>query len=163
MSQDIIFKTEDYVFSYRVAGLLIRNNRILLQRPFDSFAYAISGGHVSLGETNESTLIREFKEEVNADIRVDSLQWVGEIIFPWGNKSCHQICLFYKVELTDEKCIPLDNTFFGVEKLNDVAFKLEFSWVDIDKISEIELYPVQAKKLLSEGLGSVNHFIYREE
>ena len=30
---DILFKKEDFVFSYRVGGILIRNGKILLQRP----------------------------------------------------------------------------------------------------------------------------------
>lgn len=84
MNKDIIFKTNEYVFSYRVAGLLIQNNKVLLQKPTNSTAYALPGGHVSLGETNEDTLIREFKEEINVDIKVESLQWVGELFFPWG-------------------------------------------------------------------------------
>lgn len=30
---DILFKTDDYVFSYRVAGICIQNGRVLLQKP----------------------------------------------------------------------------------------------------------------------------------
>ena len=30
---DILFKNDDFVFSYRVGGILIRNGKILLQRP----------------------------------------------------------------------------------------------------------------------------------
>ena len=33
MSRDILFKTDDFIFSYRVGGLLIRNDKILLQKP----------------------------------------------------------------------------------------------------------------------------------
>ena len=33
MSRDILFKTEEFVFSYRVGGLLTHNNKILLQKP----------------------------------------------------------------------------------------------------------------------------------
>ncbi len=76
--RDIIFKTDEYVFSYRVAGLLIHNNRILLQRPINDTGYALPGGHVDLGETNEETLIREFKEEINAKMAIisnDSSRW----------------------------------------------------------------------------------------
>jgi 8-oxo-dGTP pyrophosphatase MutT (NUDIX family) len=162
--RDIIFKTDDYVFSYRVAGLLVHNNKILLQRLINDTAYALPGGHVELGETNEETLIREFKEEINANVRVVSLQWVGEIFFPWpsGNKPCHQICLYYKIELTDDKCIPLQGAFLGIEQLEDGSFKLEFSWVDIDRISDIELYPVDAKNLLAQGFQGVKHFVYKE-
>lgn len=162
--RDIIFKTDEYVFSYRVAGLLVHNNKILLQRPINDIAYALPGGHVEFGETNEETLIREFKEEINANIRVDSLQWVGEMFFPWpsGNKPCHQICLYYKIELTDDKCIPLEGEFWGTEQLENGTFKLKFSWVDISRISDIELYPVEAKSLLAQGFDGIKHFVYKE-
>lgn len=30
---DILFKNDDFVFSYRVGGILIHNEKILLQRP----------------------------------------------------------------------------------------------------------------------------------
>lgn len=40
---DILFKKEDFVFSYRVGGILIRNGKILLQRPKND-DYAIIGG-----------------------------------------------------------------------------------------------------------------------
>jgi len=162
MGNDIIFKIDEYVFSYRVAGLLVHNGRVLLQRPKDDTAYAIPGGHVALGETNEETLVREFKEEINANIKVDNLKWVGEIFFPWGDKPCHQICLFYNVLLTEDSNIPLSGTFWGNEQLEDKSFKLEFSWIDVKNIETIELYPVEAKKYLAEGLNQVEHFVYKE-
>ncbi|MCM1256714.1 MAG: hypothetical protein NC307_02555 [Roseburia sp.] len=33
MDRDILFQTEEFIFSYRVGGLLIRNHKILLQKP----------------------------------------------------------------------------------------------------------------------------------
>ena len=160
MSKDIIFKTDEYVFSYRVAGLLLHNGKVLLQRPQNDTAYAIPGGHVALGETNEETLVREFKEEINVDIKVDKLKWVGELFFPWGDKPCHQICLFYNVLLTNNKTIP--GAFWGTEKLEDTSFKLKFSWIDIKDIETIELYPIEAKKYIVEGICQVEHFVYKE-
>lgn len=162
MSKDIIFKTEDYIFSYRVAGVIIHNGKVLLQRPTNDTAYAIPGGHVALGETNEETLIREFKEEINVNIKVDTLKWVGEIFFPWGNKPCHQICLFYKVSLADNDEIPLEGSFWGTEQMEGNAFKLEFAWIDIKEIETIELYPIEVKKFLADGLNKVEHFVYKE-
>ncbi len=156
---DIIYKMDEYVFSYRVAGLLIHKNRVLLQRLYNDTAYSLPGGHVAFGETNEKTLIREFYEEINANIRVNSLQWVGEIFFPWGNKPCHQICLFYEVELTDQESIPLEGKFCGTEQLEDKSFKLEFSWTDINQLDNIELYPVEAKAYLAKGFDCVKHFV----
>lgn len=106
MSKDILFKADDFVFSYRVGGIIINNGKILLQKPRND-DYAIIGGHVSSLETTMDTLKREFQEEINTDIEIERLMAVGEIFFPWGEKPCHQICLYYKVHLTDEANIPM--------------------------------------------------------
>lgn len=162
MSNDILFKTNEYVFSYRVAGLLLHNGKVLLQKPQNDTVYAVPGGHVALGETNEETLVREFKEEINAEIKVGKLKWVGEIFFSWGDKKCHQICLFYNVILNDNTTIPLNGAFCGTETLEDKSFKLEFSWIDIKDLDTIELYPIEAKKYIAEGISRVEHFVYKE-
>lgn len=80
MKKDILFKTEDFVFSYRVGGLLIHDGKILLQRSKDD-DYAIIGGHVASLETTKDTLVREFEEELHAKVAVDNLRAVGEIFF----------------------------------------------------------------------------------
>jgi 8-oxo-dGTP pyrophosphatase MutT (NUDIX family) len=54
-----------------------------LQRPIYDSGYSFPGGHVSFDETNEQTLIREFSEEISADITVNGLRWVGENFFSW--------------------------------------------------------------------------------
>ena len=53
---DILFKNDDFVFSYRVGGILIHDGKILLQRP-ENDDYAIIGGHVAAMETSMETLI----------------------------------------------------------------------------------------------------------
>jgi len=54
--RDILFHTDNYVFSYRVAGILLRDNKILLQKPTNDTGFAIPGGHAEFGETNAETL-----------------------------------------------------------------------------------------------------------
>ena len=103
---DILFKNDNFVFSYRVGGILKHNGKILLQRPKND-DYAIIGGHVAAMETSMETLKREFEEELHAKIEVDNLLAIGEIYFPWGKRPCHQICLYYNVHLMDDN-IPLD-------------------------------------------------------
>lgn len=159
---DIIFKTDEYVFSYRVAAILINNGHILLQRPVGDSGYAFPGGHVSFGETNEETLIREIQEELGADITVNGLRWVGEIFFPWGDKPCHQIALFYEISLRDETQIPLDRSFFAIDEWGEEKAKLEFSWVSLERIAELELYPVNAKELLESYTSEVRHFVFKQ-
>lgn len=160
---DILFKTDEHVFSYRVAGIMIQNGSVLLQKPSNDPGYAFPGGHVGFGETNEETLIREFREELAAEITVNGLRWVGEIFFPWGSRPCHQICLYYEVSLKDESQLPLDRSFFAVDEWGTGKAELEFSWINMDRIAELELYPVNAKDLLKHYSSEVRHFVYKEQ
>ena len=158
---DILFRTENTIFSYRVAGLCVRNEKVLLQKPVGDTAYAFPGGHAALGETNEETLRREFLEEMGAGLSVGELAWVGEIFFPWGSKPCHQICLYYKAEILSDD-VPKEGSFPGTEQWEGQQSKLEFHWVPLDRLGEIELYPTNAVSLLQHPEDGVQHFIYRE-
>ena len=159
---DILFKTDDWVFSYRVAGICVQNGKVLLQTTTgDDRSFSFPGGHVELGETNAETLIREFKEEIGADIAVKELKWVAEVFFPWGKKPCHQICLDYMVDLQNSE-IPTDGTFLGKEHMEGRNFDLEFHWVPIEKAENVELYPTNARELLSKLGEGVQHFVYHE-
>lgn len=159
---DILFHCEDYVFSYRVAGIVIRDNKILLQKPTDDTGYAIPGGHVVFGETNAQTLEREFKEEIGADIMIGTLKWVAESFFPWGDKPCHQICLYYEVTLKSETQIPLDGVFIGDEHIEGRDFKIEFHWKPIENLTQLEVYPTNIPDLMQRYDEGVQHFVYRQ-
>ncbi|MBQ2667289.1 MAG: NUDIX hydrolase [Clostridia bacterium] len=158
---DILFKMDDYVFSYRVAGVCIQNGCVLLQKPTNDDGYAFPGGHVEFGETNAETLIREFKEEIGADVRVGNLRWVAEVFFPWGEKPCHQICLYYDVEIVDDHT-PRRGVFTAQEKLEGRNFTINFYWVPLKETEDLLIYPEQTKALLQMPADRVEHFIYKE-
>lgn len=158
---DVIFKTEEFVFSYRVAGICIQNGKVLLQKPSNDTGFAFPGGHVTLGETNEQTLIREFQEEIGTNVAVGDLKWVGELFFPWGSKQCHQICLYYLVELQSEH-IPLDGMFLGKEQLEGRHFDLEFHWIPLTELKNIEVYLTNVIELVDKLDEGVQHFVYHE-
>ncbi|MHB1484204.1 MAG: NUDIX hydrolase [Saccharofermentanales bacterium] len=160
---DILFRTEDYVFSYRVAGILIRNGKVLLQNTTEDEGHAFPGGHVALGETNAETLIREMKEEIGADVIIGDLKWVAEIFVPWGGKPCHQICLYYFMELIDDSQIPLDRSFVAKDIIKGRNFHVLFHWIPLDEIDNIAIYPTNAKELLKCLDDGVKHFVYHQE
>jgi 8-oxo-dGTP pyrophosphatase MutT (NUDIX family) len=159
---DILFRTDEYVFSYRVAGILIHNGKVLLQSVPDEPGFAFPGGHAELGETNAQTLRREFLEEINADITVGDLKWLGEIFWPWGDKPCHQICLFYEISLIDDTQIPADGKFTAFETIEGRSFQVEYRWIPLGQIDELLIYPTQAIDLLKKPDSGFRHFIYRE-
>lgn len=158
--QDILFKTEEFVFSYRIQGVLIRDGKALIQRCGED--HALIGGHVAAFETTRETLVREFKEEIHADVAVDELIAVGEVFFPWGDKPCHQIGLYYRARLLDESQIPLDGVFHGYDELGGERIDLDFCWVPLEELEKIALYPPQIVPHILSGSNGVLHFIYKE-
>ena len=64
MRESIKIKTDDYNFKFRVSGLIIRNNKLLLVDMDDSGFLCLPGGYVELGETTEEAVKRELVEEI---------------------------------------------------------------------------------------------------
>ena len=81
MNRDILFRQDGWIFSYRVAGILMHEGKILLQKPVND-DFAIPGGHVMSFETSKETLVREFREEICADVEVGDLIAVGDFGIP---------------------------------------------------------------------------------
>ena len=161
MSNDILYKEQDFVFSYRVGGILIHEGKILLQKPLND-DYAIIGGHVSRMETTETTLKREFLEELHADIQVRELLAVGEIFFPWGSRPCHQISLYYLVELQDSSAIPLDGSFWGFDDLDNQRIDLEYCWIPLTQLPNLTVYPQELIPHILSGSNDVLHFVSKQ-
>lgn len=160
MQNDLLFKNENLIFSYRTTGILKYNNQILFQKPKNESGLSLPGGHVMSMEFSQDALKREFKEELGIHINIDSLCAVGEIYFSWNERPCHQLNLYYLVSISDEEY----NSFFTKEKLyaKDSAgkdrFDLEFVWIPIKKIAETTIYPQEIKTLLSNSSHSFMHF-----
>lgn len=162
MRKDILFKSDNFVFAYRVGGILIQDDKILLQKLQDD-GYAIIGGHVSGMETTRETLKREYKEELHTDVVVDNLLAVGEVFIPWGNKPCHQVCFYYKVHLYDENRIPLDGIFHGFDELDNQRFDLDFCWVPLIELKNgLKIYPPDLIPIILDGKKEISHFVYKE-
>jgi len=160
MERDILFKEENFIFSYRVAGLLLHNGKILLQKPKDD-GYAIIGGHVKAFETGEEALLREYKEELGAKVSVERLFAVGEVFFPWGNKPAHQLGLYYLLRLEDDS-IPKDGSWPSKRHWEEQKLDLDFCWVPVEELAGKEFYPEELLPYLKNPPETVIHFVSKQ-
>ena len=147
-TNDILIKKNGMFFSYRVGGILIRNNKILLTK--DANGYTIPGGHVEIGETSAEAVVREFKEESNLDVEIVQIISTYENFWKWKDIKCHQICFFYLLKMKDEKQEP---------KINEDDLDKEFSWIDIEKLEKITLFPEGIVENILDRLKDERHFI----
>ncbi len=72
----LCFKTDEGLFNFRTAGILIHDGKVLIHRELKDDFYAFPGGRVEMFEATEKAVVREFKEEINAKIKVKRLLWM---------------------------------------------------------------------------------------
>lgn len=158
MDKDWLFKSGNSICSFRSAGVLVRNNKLLVQRDINSSDYALPGGHVKIGELAEESLIREFKEETGADISCDRLIWVEECFWEWNKTKMSTIAFYYLVELSNIGDLP-DNDSFVAQKDND---NVELGWVSLRELKNLNIYPLFLKEKISNIAEGVEHFVTKD-
>ncbi len=115
----------------RPSIIIIEGNKVLLMRYKygGNEVFALPGGNPGRNETLEKTLIRELKEELNLDIQIDRLAFMGEVILP-GKREPTLHCAF------------LGSTTSGRAEINPGHTKaLDFAWMDVNELDIINIYP----------------------
>ncbi len=74
-NQDWLFATDECICDLRTVAVLVKDNKVLVQRDKDGNEYALPGGHVKIGETLEEGLIRETQEEMGVKIASKRMLW----------------------------------------------------------------------------------------
>jgi 8-oxo-dGTP pyrophosphatase MutT (NUDIX family) len=150
---DVVFHTEQEVFNYRVAGIWIKDNRILMHRASDDNIWSLPGGRVEMNEASPVSLQREFKEELDISMTIERLVWVVENFFDYRGKRVHEIGFYYIVSSELEQPIPV-GPFHGVE-----GERLIYEWVPVDELEDVILYPEFLKKALKNIPENSEHYV----
>lgn len=121
----------------RVAGILIRGNRILLiaHKKNDEIYWLLPGGGVDYGESLQEALRREFVEELNIVVEINDVALISDSIDPSGNRHVVNICFL---------CTYIDGEFtLGKEqRLHD------FSFFGIEELQGLDIFPPINSNLL---------------
>lgn len=122
-------------------GIAVRDGKILASRGYDKIKqkhfYRPIGGGIEFLEKSDTTLKREFMEEIQADITVDKFLGICENIFTFNGQRGHELILLYAVTVSEKNYKEQYCIEGNIEDIVD--------WVDINLIKngEITIYPTE--------------------
>lgn len=157
MDKDWLFKSEEYICDLRSVGVLLRDGKILVQRERDGNEYALPGGHVKIGETTADGLVREYREETGAGIRVGRLLWTEECFWEWNGRQAHNIAFYYLVELCEGSDIPDTGGFLPHRDNENVVF----GWLPVEELANVTVYPSFIREAIYDRDAPLRHFVTR--
>lgn len=145
---DVTFKTEIGRFNYRVAGILIHENQLLVMTDERSPYYYLPGGRVSLHELSAEAIRREIREELELEVEVERLLWTVENLFieQQSGEQFHEIGFYYLLQLKDEELLKRGQQFIMTE---GDTHKLTFYWKSIEEVKDLTLYPLFIKERIA--------------
>lgn len=112
-------------FNYRIVGVAMQNDAVLLHQVEGDAFWAFPGGRAEMGETAETTLKREMREELGADIEIVRLLWFSENFFTYDARRYHEIALYFLMQLpANSPYLNQPGPFPGIEETP----KLIFQW-----------------------------------
>lgn len=147
-------------FKFRVNGILIEDDKILIVKIKENSFYCLPGGHVKIGEDTKNAIIREFKEETGYNTNIDRLINISENFFTRDNgKKIHELSFYYLLNLKDKEIIKFNE--YDVIEEDDENIRLHFRWIPIKELENIEFRPQNIKQKIEEGNMDFSHIIIK--
>lgn len=159
--RDIDIKCDDGNFKLRASAIIIKDNKILLQKSKCGEGYCFPGGHVELGEITSEAMIREVKEEINIDAKIIDLYCLSELIYKDKNGKINQeINYYYKLECISQ----LDFSDFEIIE-NDKGEEKHhyFHWFDLNEIDNAKLKAKKIVDMLKVNINIKNEIVLTDE
>ncbi|MGM9988792.1 MAG: NUDIX hydrolase [Bacillaceae bacterium] len=143
---DAVIKTNVGVLNIRTAGILIKNNHVLLHKNVNDQFWALPGGRVAINEESKESVKREYKEELGIDVEVTRLLWIVENFFTYNNDDFHELGFYYLLKLENGESFFKEDSFYGLE-----GEHLIYKWFSVDELENVLVYP----EFLKQGLNDL--------
>ena len=138
---DISLKAADGTFNYRVAAILLHAGRLLVMRDEGIDHDYLPGGRGHVGESAETALARELREELDIALTPHHLAFVAESFFTVDGMRYHELCLYHVMDASPE-LLSRGDAFTRVEG-NETH---HFRWVKFEELAKLRFFPVFLKE-----------------
>ena len=141
--RDIQVIDNETAFNYRVSGVVIKDNKILLNRLKNDDFWTFVGGKVAFGENSEKAIVREYFEETGANIKVERLAACVENFFIFNSKRWHEILFFYVLKDDNEEL----DIFEGEREIKDNSDCI-YKWFDLSELDRVKIQPECSQQII---------------
>jgi len=135
-------------FRVRAAGVAIRDGRVLVCRAEHDNYWLLPGGGVDPHEASDCAVVREFREEIGADVRTGRCLWCVENFFTLDGAEHHEVGFVWEVLLPSDFAHFGPASFLGHDTLEGLRIASVWEWWPLDRLREIRLLP----SFLADGL-----------
>lgn len=156
---DVKIKDNEGNFKMRVAGLIIKENKLLTVQICNNGFYCLPGGHVHLGESSLEAIKREMEEEVNLTCKKATLLALVENFFMGKGKKFHEVCYFYLFEPNEDVEI---KDYSRVENDEGELKNLDFKWAELDNLEAVDFRPSVLIDKLAKRDFDFEHIIFAD-
>ena len=144
-------------FMYRVGGIVIHENTLLVEWNVAGNFCFVPGGRVEYGETAPAALQREAREELGEPVRVARLLAAADNLFVLDGRRYQEISLYFLMELdATSRLLARGGVFDGAEA------EIRFEWIPVDAVERANLMPPFLRELVRD-LPEVPVYIARNE
>ncbi|MGX7155103.1 NUDIX hydrolase [Enterococcus rivorum] len=153
MMLDCTFKTKKGRFNYRVGGIILKDEKMLvITNSKENYYYSI-GGRVQMNETMDQAIEREVFEETGCHILTKRLGIIHENFFTSSvtNEKYHEISMYYYVDLKEKVVECLSINEFGSEE--------SLVWLPLKELEKFDLRPDFLKNILSYEKTRIHHLV----
>jgi len=154
-NMDLTIADSENMLNVRVAGIIIKDNRVLMVKNLRSdYIYSL-GGRLKLGESARQGVVREIAEETGITLGIDRLGFIHENFFIGSTPSkmgrqVYEITFYFYMKVPEDFCVET-----GVETADDDRETL----VWLDWHSDERYYPQFFRTELDNPVKEIKHIV----
>ena len=126
---DICVELSGTLLNFRVGGIILSDEQILLCRLTEESWWYPPGGRIRTGESSLAAIHRELEEELEGEWEVTSLKATAENFFDYRGQLCQECCVFYEVRWLSAR-----------NKLISKSHEV-FCWFPLEALAKLDIKP----------------------